>query len=84
MTNQNNTVLYTGVTHDLARRVAQHKSGAGSGFTSRYNICKLVYAQRFPDIRQAIAAEKKIKAGPRAQKVSLIEGLNPDWQDLKP
>ncbi len=82
MTNGSNTVLYTGVTNDLRRRVAQHKSGTGSKFTGRYRITKLVFYEEFGRITDAIAAEKRVKGGWRAKKIQLIEALNPEWKDL--
>ena len=82
MTNAANSVLYTGVTNDLERRVAQHKEGTGSSFTSKYNVTKLVFCEQVSRIDDAIAAEKKIKAGSRAKKIELIESINPDWHDL--
>jgi putative endonuclease len=82
MTNISNTVLYTGVTNALRRRVAEHKAGLGSAFTSRYRIHKLVFYERFVRITDAIATEKKIKAGSRAKKIALIEEHNPQWNDL--
>ena len=82
MTNFNNTVIYTGVTNDLKRRVWEHKTKKGSAFTRKYNITKLVYYEDFPHMIEAIAAEKKIKAGSRAKKSKLIEEMNPGWKDL--
>ena len=82
MTNRNHTVLYTGVTSDIVNRVQQHKSGQGGSFTSRYKVTKLVFMERFPNMTQAIHAEKQIKAGSRAKKIALIQGINPDWRDL--
>ena len=82
MTNVGNTVLYTGVTSDLHRRVAEHRNGKGSKFTSKYNVTKLVFYESFCHVHDAIAAEKTIKAGSRAKKVELIESLNPEWLDL--
>ena len=82
MTNASNRVLYTGVTNDLHRRVAQHKAGLGSAFTSRYRINKLVFYEAFRRIIDAISAEKRIKAGSRAKKITLIEAVNPKWRDL--
>jgi len=82
MTNTNNTVLYTGVTNDLERKVAEHKDEKGSSFTSKYNVTKLVFYECFDRIYDAIGAEKKIKAGSRAKKNVIIENTNPDWQDL--
>jgi len=82
MTNTGNTVLYTGVTSDLGKRVANHRDKKGSKFTSKYNITKLVYYEGFNHIQDAIAAEKRIKAGSRAKKIQLIESVNPQWKDL--
>ena len=82
MTNKYNTVLYTGVTNDLMRRVWEHKEGFGSTFTSRYRVNKLVYFESYEDINLAIAREKQIKGGSRQKKVDLINDLNPKWNDL--
>jgi len=82
MTNVSNTVLYTGVTNDLRRRVTDHRNKRGSKFTDKYNVTKLVFYESFCRILDAIAAEKKIKAGSRAKKVILIESVNPRWEDL--
>ncbi len=82
MTNRYNTVLYTGVTNNLVRRVWAHKQGRGSKFTSKYRVVKLVYYEEVEDIRAAITREKQIKSGSRAKKIALIESINPTWQDL--
>jgi len=82
MTNKNNTVLYTGVTNNLHRRVAEHKAGKGSKFTSRYKITKLVYYECGNDINAAINREKQIKGGSRQNKEALINKFNPKWVDL--
>ena len=82
MTNRNKTVIYTGVTNDLKRRVQEHKDKKGSSFTRKYNITNLVYYESFNRIYDAIAAEKKIKSGSRAKKIALIESTNPGWKDL--
>ena len=82
MTNKYNTVLYTGVTNDLKRRVYEHKSGLGGGFTSKYNIAKLVYYEVCNDAYSAIAREKQIKGGSRQKKIDLINGMNSGWTDL--
>jgi putative endonuclease len=82
MTNHSNSVLYTGVTNNLRSRAAQHKARTGSKFTSRYKVSKLVFYEEFGRITDAIAAEKRIKAGSRANKIRLIESLNPEWKDL--
>ncbi|MBI5217134.1 MAG: GIY-YIG nuclease family protein [Ignavibacteriae bacterium] len=82
MTNKNNTVLYTGVTNNLARRVWEHKEKIHQGFTSRYNITKLVYYEVFRDPYNAIDREKQIKAGSRIKKINLVKKVNPSWEDL--
>jgi putative endonuclease len=82
MTNKNNTVLYTGVTNDLKKRVYQHRQKMVEGFTNKYNVNKLVYYQTAQDAAAAISREKQIKAGSRATKIELITGLNPEWNDL--
>ena len=82
MTNKRNTVLYTGITNDLKRRVFEHKSGQGGRFTSKYKINKLVYFEVFNDPENAILREKQIKAGSRKKKIALIEEFNPAWRDL--
>jgi putative endonuclease len=81
-TNNYNTVLYTGVTNNLQRRVMEHRSGKGSKFTSNYNIKKLVFFEMTDDINAAIFREKQIKAGSRKKKNDLIESMNPEWKDL--
>lgn len=82
LTNKKNTVLYTGVTSNLQKRIFQHKNKSYKGFTSRYNCDKLVYIQEFSEIKQAIQYEKKIKAGNRAKKEKLINTQNPTWKDI--
>ncbi len=82
ITNKHNTVLYTGVTNDLWRRVSEHKTKLLPGFTSRYDMNKLVYDEVFEDIGPAIAREKQIKAGSRQKKIDLVNSMNPDWKDL--
>jgi len=74
--------LYTGVTNNLERRVYQHKHKMIPGFTSRYNIDRLVYYENTSDVHAAIAREKEIKGWLRAKKVALIESVNRDWRDL--
>jgi putative endonuclease len=82
LTNKVNTVLYTGVTNDLVRRVVEHRTGTGSKFTSRYNVNKLVYFETTGDINTAIEREKQIKAGSRQKKIDLVNMINPEWNDL--
>ena len=82
MTNDRHTVLYTGVTNDLLRRVGEHRTKLVRGFTARYNADKLVYYEEISDANAAIAREKQIKGGSRRRKVALIDSINPDWRDL--
>jgi putative endonuclease len=82
LTNRNNTVLYTGITSNLKRRVFEHKEKILEGFTKRYNISKLVYYEMFDDPENAITREKLIKGGSRQKKMQLIEGMNKEWRDL--
>jgi putative endonuclease len=82
MTNKNNTVLYTGITNDLQRRVYEHKNKMIKGFTSKYNVDKLVYYEFTNDVNSAIQREKQIKAGSRQKKIELIEKSNKGWNDL--
>ena len=74
--------LYTGVTNDLERRVYEHKHKLTPGFTSKYNINRLVYMETFNHVRDAIQREKQIKGLLRAKKVALIIAENPTWKDL--
>jgi putative endonuclease len=82
LTNSRHTVLYTGVTNDLIRRVSQHRPKSAGGFTARYNVDKLVFYEQTTDIRAAIGREKQIKGGSRERKIALVNGMNPDWRDL--
>ena len=82
MTNQRNTVLYTGVTNDLKRRVYEHKEKLAEGFTKKYNITKLVYYEVFEDIENAILREKQIKGVSGQRKIELINSMNREWRDL--
>ena len=82
MTNKTHTVLYTGVTNNLHRRITEHKSGKGGKFTPKYKITKLVFYECGDDINAAINREKQIKGGSRQNKIILINGMNPEWQDL--
>jgi putative endonuclease len=82
LSNRHNTVLYTGVTSDLARRVYEHREKLIDGFTKRHNVDKLVYYEVTNDVVGAIFREKQLKAGARQKKVDLITATNPTWQDL--
>ena len=82
LTNKNHSVLYTGVTNNLERRVYEHKHKLNEGFTSKYNVNKLVYFVCTSNIKGAIAYEKQIKGWTRTKKIRLINSLNPKWIDL--
>ena len=82
MTNKHNTVLYTGITNDLKRRVYEHKEKLVNGFTKKYNITKLAYYEVFDDPENAILREKQIKAGSRQKKIDLINSINRRWLSL--
>ena len=82
MTNDRNTVLYTGITSDLKARVYQHREKLLPGFTRRYNVSKLVYYEYGTDPSDAITREKQIKAGSRQKKIDLVNRMNPEWRDL--
>ncbi|UZD24177.1 GIY-YIG nuclease family protein [Algoriphagus halophytocola] len=83
MTNLRHTVLYTGVTNDLLRRVYEHRNKLNPNtFTAKYNLTKLVFFESFHSIEEAILREKQIKGGSRKAKEGLINSLNPEWEDL--
>ncbi len=82
VTNKRNGILYVGVTSNVPRRAFEHREGLIKGFTQRYGLKLLVYAERFDDIREAIQREKTIKHWSRAWKVRLINNANPEWMDL--
>ena len=82
LTTRSNTVLYTGVTNDLKRRVFEHKSGFNEGFTKKYHVHKLIYFEMFDFVELAIAREKQIKGYSREKKIKLIETMNPEWKEL--
>jgi len=83
LTNKWNRVLYTGVTADLRNRLRVHRARLNpDSFTTSYNVAKLVYYELHPNMASAIAREKQIKGGSRAEKLRLIERMNPGWVDL--
>ena len=82
MTNTNNATLYIGVTNNIIRRVYEHRNKLVKGFTSQYNLTKLVYYEMFDDIINAITREKYLKGKKRDFKLSLINNFNPEWKDL--
>jgi putative endonuclease len=82
MSNFKRTSFYIGVTNDLENRVAEHKAGVGSVFTSKYKLHFLVYFERIFDIEQAIKREKQLKRWHHEWKVNLIKSVNPEMLDL--
>jgi putative endonuclease len=82
LTSVNRKVMYVGVTNNLENRVAEHRSGKGSMFTSRYRVHALVHAEEYQYIEDAISREKEIKAWRRSKKDALVEATNPTWADL--
>ena len=83
LTNAGKTVLYTGITKDLTKRLTKHKTGEDMGsFTARYNVGRLLYYERYQNAMTAIAREKEIKGWRREKKVRLIETENPYWRFL--
>lgn len=75
-------MLYVGVTSDLVRRVYEHKAKICEGYTSRYQVDRLLYYEVFEDINDAFYRETRLKGGPRWKKVRLIDEFNPEWADL--
>ncbi len=82
LTSVNRKVMYVGVTNNLENRVAEHRSGKGSEFTSRYRVNILVYAEEYQYIEDAIAREKQLKGWSRSKKDALVTSVNPSWADL--
>ena len=82
ITNDRKTVLYTGVTSNLARRIYEHKTHQIPGFAKKYTAHRLVYYEVHDGIKSAIAREKYIKGKTRAKKIVLIENQNKNWIDL--
>ena len=82
LTNQNNHVMYIGMTNDLKRRVYEHINEIYDGFTKKYHIHKLVYFEKYFHPQEAILREKQLKHWSRDKKIALIEKLNPKWDDL--
>lgn len=75
-------MIYVGMTNDLLRRVYEHKNKLVKGFTSKFNMTKLVYFESTDDVTAAIAREKEIKGWVRRKKTALISTTNPEWKDL--
>ncbi len=82
LASQRNGTLYIGVTHDLARRVSDHKNNIIKGFTEQYRVHHLVYFEETQDVNEALMREKQLKKWKRNWKIELIESVNPDWKDL--
>lgn len=80
--NKKNGTLYTGVTSDLSKRIAEHKDKVGNGFARKYELDRLVYCEEHEDVYEAIEREKKVKRWKRSWKIELIEIDNPEWRDL--
>ena len=80
--NKRNGTLYVGVTGNLQKRMAEHKSKTFKGFTEKYEVDKLGYFEEYTNIKIAICREKEIKGKARKYKLDLIEPVNPDWVDL--
>ena len=82
ITNKKEGVLYIGVTNNLERRIFEHKNKLVKGFSSRYNLDKLIYFEKFQYIKEAIRREKNMKKWKREWKINLIVEENPNWEDL--
>jgi len=82
ITNHTNSTIYIGVTSDLIKRIYEHKNKLADGFSKKYNLCKLVYYEKFDDIENAILREKQLKNWHRDWKENLIKDRNPNWDDL--
>jgi putative endonuclease len=82
LASKTNGTLYIGVTSDLVKRVWEHKNSMAQGFTSRYNIHRLVWYELHETMESAIEREKRLKKWKRAWKLRLIENMNPNWHEL--
>lgn len=83
VTNKYNNTFYIGVTSNLPKRIIEHiEKRYENSFSARYNLNKLVYYEQFQMIGDAIAREKQLKGGSRANKITLIQNMNPNWIDL--
>lgn len=82
VTNKRGGTLYIGVTSDLQRRIGEHRAGTVAGFTKRYNLTRLIFAEFHDEIAMAIQREKTLKSWNREWKEALIARMNPDWDDL--
>lgn len=82
LSNQNNNVLYIGISSELEQRIYQHKNKLVKGFTEKYNVNKLIYFEETTDPMSAISREKQLKGWTRKKKEALINQMNPRWADL--
>jgi putative endonuclease len=82
ITNKNNTVLYTGFTDDLERRIYEHRNNVHKGFAAKYNCYELLYFEEFKKMKEALYRERQLKKYRRQWKENLINEANPDWRDL--
>ncbi len=82
LASKRNGTLYIGMTDNLARRVYEHRNDLIEGFTKRYQVHRLVYAEETNDVESAIRREKQLKKWNRKWKLELIEKVNPEWRDL--
>ena len=82
LANKRNGTLYVGVTSDLTKRMWEHKNNLVEGFTKKYHVHQLVWYELHESMESAIMREKRLKEWKRAWKLELIEGKNPDWEDL--
>jgi putative endonuclease len=76
--------LYVGITNNLLKRIYEHREGGGSEFTRKYGVHRLMFFEVHEEVEHAIKREKQIKRWKRVWKINLIEGCNPDWEDLYP
>ncbi|MBV9656965.1 MAG: GIY-YIG nuclease family protein [Verrucomicrobia bacterium] len=82
VTNRNHSVLYIGMTNNLARRTGEHRRGIGAAFPVQFHCTKLIYYERYEHVLGAIARETQLKKWSRAKKIALVEQMNPRWMDL--
>jgi len=83
LSSKRNGTLYVGVTSDLPKRLQEHIEGRGSLFVKRYGVTRLVYFEEYPLYADAIRRETNLKRWKRSWKIALIEGHNPNWDEIK-
>jgi len=79
--NSKSGVLYIGATNDLDRRVFEHKQGLIEGFTKKYRVTRLIYAEEFDGPAELAARERRLKGWTRSRKLELIHSQNPEMVD---